>query len=125
MLNSDAKSNIEGLRWVLTRRAAIAIASMAVLILASLRYSSYRMHVHEMELKHAASSASPSSSSSSLSGSSAASGNHGADGSAKANLDHALVDGTSAAGTTARVGDSTELMAELKEGEKVGYVSLG
>lgn len=29
LLNSDAKSEVEGLRWVLTRRAAIAIASMA------------------------------------------------------------------------------------------------
>lgn len=28
-LNSDSKSEVEGLRWVLTRRAAIAIASMA------------------------------------------------------------------------------------------------
>lgn len=28
-LNSDSKSEIEGLRWVLTRRAALAIAGMA------------------------------------------------------------------------------------------------
>ena len=28
-LNSDSKSEVEGLRWILTRRAAIAIASMA------------------------------------------------------------------------------------------------
>lgn len=28
-LNSDSKSEVEGLRWVLTRRAAMAIASMA------------------------------------------------------------------------------------------------
>lgn len=28
-LNSDSKSEIEGLRWVLTRRAAMAIAGMA------------------------------------------------------------------------------------------------
>ncbi len=28
-LNSEIKSEVEGLRWVLTRRAAIAIATMA------------------------------------------------------------------------------------------------
>jgi len=28
-LNSDSKSEVEGLRWVLTRRAALAIAVMA------------------------------------------------------------------------------------------------
>ena len=28
-LNSGSKSEVEGLRWVLTRRAAMAIASMA------------------------------------------------------------------------------------------------
>ena len=28
-LNSDMKSEVEGLRWVLTRRAAMAIATMA------------------------------------------------------------------------------------------------
>jgi hypothetical protein len=28
-LNSDSKSEIEGLRWILTRRAAMTIASMA------------------------------------------------------------------------------------------------
>ncbi|KAI9831956.1 MAG: hypothetical protein M1826_002684 [Phylliscum demangeonii] len=43
-LNSDVKSEIEGLRWVLTRRFATAIATMVVLILVSLRYSSYRSH---------------------------------------------------------------------------------
>lgn len=48
-LNSDSKSEVEGLRWVLTRRAAMAIATMAVLILGSLRYSSYKIHEREME----------------------------------------------------------------------------
>ena len=48
-LNSDSKSEVEGLRWVLTRRAAMAIATMALLILGSLRYSSYKIHEKEME----------------------------------------------------------------------------
>ncbi|MCJ1226762.1 hypothetical protein MMC12_003415 [Toensbergia leucococca] len=53
-LNSDSKSQVEGLRWVLTRRAAMAIASMAVLILGSLRYSTYRIHVLDQERRLAA-----------------------------------------------------------------------
>ena len=48
-LNSDSKSEVEGLRWVLTRRAAMAIATMALLILGSLRYGSYKIHEAEME----------------------------------------------------------------------------
>ncbi|OJJ04714.1 hypothetical protein ASPVEDRAFT_44247 [Aspergillus versicolor CBS 583.65] len=39
-LNSDSKSEIEGLRWILTRRAALAIAISAFMILLFLRYSS-------------------------------------------------------------------------------------
>lgn len=47
-LNSDMKSEVEGLRWVLTRRAAMAIAIMAILILGSLRYTSYQIHLHDL-----------------------------------------------------------------------------
>lgn len=47
-LNSDAKSEVEGLRWFLTRRAAFGIATMALLILGSLRYSSYKLHEREI-----------------------------------------------------------------------------
>lgn len=53
-LMSGSKSEVEGLRWVLTRRAAMAIAGMALLILGSLRYSTYRLHVREMEGRLAA-----------------------------------------------------------------------
>ncbi len=48
-LGSDTKSEVEGLRWVLTRRAAMAIGVMALLILGSLRYSSYKLHEREMQ----------------------------------------------------------------------------
>ena len=50
-LNSDAKSVVEGLRWFLTRRAAFGILTMAVLILGSLRYSTYKIHEREMEAR--------------------------------------------------------------------------
>ena len=50
-LNSDSKGEVEGLRWVLTRRAAMAIAGMAILILASLRYTTYMIHLQDEERK--------------------------------------------------------------------------
>ncbi|MCJ1462525.1 hypothetical protein MMC07_001127 [Pseudocyphellaria aurata] len=48
-LNSDSKSEVEGLRWTLTRRAAMAIAGMAFLILGALRYSTYQIHQRDLE----------------------------------------------------------------------------
>lgn len=51
VLGSEQKSEVEGLRWVLTRRAAMAIGMMAVLILGSLRYGSYKMHERELEVR--------------------------------------------------------------------------
>lgn len=50
-LIGDTRSDVEGLRWTLTRRAAIGIAGMAVLILGSLRYGSYRKHEMEVEAR--------------------------------------------------------------------------
>ncbi|PYH48191.1 CCDC90 family protein [Aspergillus saccharolyticus JOP 1030-1] len=41
-LNSDGKSEIEGLRWILTRRAAMAIAISAFMIILFLKYYSIR-----------------------------------------------------------------------------------
>ncbi|RAK79696.1 uncharacterized protein BO72DRAFT_466793 [Aspergillus fijiensis CBS 313.89] len=41
-LNSDGKSEIEGLRWILTRRAAMAIATSAFMIILFLKYYSVR-----------------------------------------------------------------------------------
>jgi hypothetical protein len=50
-LNSDSKSEVEGLRWVLTRRSVMGILFMAVMVLASLRYASYRAHEEEVKNK--------------------------------------------------------------------------
>ncbi|KAF7717662.1 Uncharacterized protein PECH_002958 [Penicillium ucsense] len=41
-LNSDGKSEIEGLRWILTRRAALTVAICAFMIIVFLKYSSVR-----------------------------------------------------------------------------------
>ncbi|KAI4137142.1 MAG: hypothetical protein L6R39_007453 [Caloplaca ligustica] len=53
-LMSGSKSEVEGLRWVLTRRAAMAIAGMALLILGSLRYTTYKIHLREQDKRLAA-----------------------------------------------------------------------
>jgi hypothetical protein len=51
MLNSDSKSEVEGLRWVLTRRSVMGILFMAVMVLTSLRYASYKSHEDEVKKK--------------------------------------------------------------------------
>ncbi|PVH99366.1 hypothetical protein DM02DRAFT_656421 [Periconia macrospinosa] len=43
-LTSDARSEVEGLRWVLTRRAAMTIGICAFMLFVALRYSSYVTH---------------------------------------------------------------------------------
>jgi hypothetical protein len=51
LLNSDSRSEVEGLRWVLTRRAAMAIGLSALMMLGTLKYSSYLIHEEEERLK--------------------------------------------------------------------------
>ncbi|XPS90791.1 hypothetical protein M3J09_000224 [Ascochyta lentis] len=43
-LNSDARSEVEGLRWVLTRRIAMGIAAMATMVVILLQFNSSRKH---------------------------------------------------------------------------------
>lgn len=50
-LNSDAKSEVEGLRWILTRRSVLGILFMAFMVLSSLRFASYQAHQRELEAK--------------------------------------------------------------------------
>lgn len=50
-LNSDSKSEVEGLRWVLTRRSVLGILFMAMMVLASLKYASIKSHEEEMRKK--------------------------------------------------------------------------
>lgn len=53
-LNSDAKSNIEGLRWVLIRRSVLGIIFMAVLTLGTIRYATYIRHKRQKEAEQRA-----------------------------------------------------------------------
>ncbi|KAL2136116.1 hypothetical protein VTI74DRAFT_5339 [Chaetomium olivicolor] len=48
-LNSDAKSDIEGLRWVLIRRSVLGIIFMAVVTLGTIRYATYISHKRKEE----------------------------------------------------------------------------
>ncbi|KAF6845436.1 MOZ protein represents a chromatin-associated acetyltransferase [Colletotrichum musicola] len=48
-LSSDAKSEIETLRWILIRRSAVGILFMAVATLLTLRYGTYVSHENQKE----------------------------------------------------------------------------
>lgn len=125
-LNSDSKGEVEGLRWFLTRRAALFIASMAcehpnfgypililmfylVLILGSLRYSSYMIHMqaqerHKIEQEQRAARSS-------------GNGNDNNGGSY-------TVQGRSA-GTQTESGDTSPVLAMIDAGSSPNFVSLG
>ncbi|KAJ2969534.1 hypothetical protein NUW58_g9967 [Xylaria curta] len=53
-LNSDSRSEIEGLRWVLIRRSVLGILFMAVLTLTTIRYATYVSHERQREAKEKA-----------------------------------------------------------------------
>lgn len=53
-LNSDLRSEIEGLRWVLIRRSVLGIIFMAILTLSTLRYATYVSHERQREAKEKA-----------------------------------------------------------------------
>lgn len=48
-LNSDSRSEIEAVRWVVARRAILGLVFMVALSLATLRYSTYVSHASEKE----------------------------------------------------------------------------
>ena len=50
-LNSDAKTEVEGVRWVLTRRAATALGVSVLMIFATLNYARYMSSTQEKERK--------------------------------------------------------------------------
>ena len=53
VLNSDARSEVESLRWIVTRRAALTVGISAFMLFVSLRYSSYVNHLEADEKKKA------------------------------------------------------------------------
>jgi hypothetical protein len=126
-LNSDSKGEVEGLRWFLTRRAAMFIASMAcecaalrpgtiwlipctVLILGSLRYSSYMIHMQAQERQRMEQSAKP-----------PRTGGGGGSGGAGATFTVP----SRAAGTQTEGGDTAAVLASMEGGSSPNYVSLG
>ncbi|KAE9962302.1 hypothetical protein BLS_000517 [Venturia inaequalis] len=50
-LNSDARTEVEGVRWVLTRRAASALAVAVIMVLFTLNYSRYMTATQAKERK--------------------------------------------------------------------------
>jgi hypothetical protein len=53
-LNSDARSEIEGVRWVLIRRSVFGIILMAIITFGTLRYGSYLSHERQREAERKA-----------------------------------------------------------------------
>lgn len=49
MLTSDAKSEIEGVRWVLIQRSVLGIVFLALITLAALRYTTVVKHQRKLE----------------------------------------------------------------------------
>lgn len=53
-LQADAKSEVEGLRWVMTRRVIIALGAIVVMVVGSLRLYSQAAHEQELNAKRLA-----------------------------------------------------------------------
>nr|OQO16010.1 hypothetical protein B0A51_16220 [Rachicladosporium sp. CCFEE 5018] len=53
-LQSDSKSDVEGLRWVLTRRVIMTLGIMVVMVVTSLKLYSNEMHERELDEKRRA-----------------------------------------------------------------------
>ncbi|KAL8906241.1 MAG: hypothetical protein Q9171_006346 [Xanthocarpia ochracea] len=113
-LNSDSKSEVEGLRWVLTRRAAMAIGCMAVLILGSLRFITYKMHVRDQERQIAADKAKADHNNNNNSSSSGSNNNS-----------NNFTVPSREMGTQTSGGDAEAMLANVSRDGSPAYVSLG
>jgi hypothetical protein len=51
-MNSDTRGDIEGVRWLLTRRAALALAIAVSMVLGTLNYSRYVHAAQESDQQH-------------------------------------------------------------------------
>jgi hypothetical protein len=51
-MNSDTRGDIEGVRWLLTRRAALALAIAVSMVLGTLNYSRYVHAAEESDQKN-------------------------------------------------------------------------
>ena len=103
-LNSESKSEVEGLRWIITRRAVLAIALIVSMVFVSLRFASYRTHERNQEKQRLAA--------------------------ATGNPDAGIRGGGAGGGHTVptrEMGTQTEevMMRSVEEGNGPSYVSLG
>ena len=107
-LNSESKSEVEGLRWLITRRAVLAIVCMAGMVLGALRVASWRREAREVELKKVAAATGKDS------GSGGGAGGGGSSGGI-----HTV--------PSREMGTQTEevMMRSVEEGSGPSYVSLG
>ncbi|KAL8847334.1 MAG: hypothetical protein Q9221_007617 [Calogaya cf. arnoldii] len=115
-LTSNSKSEVEGLRWIVTRRAAMAIGFMALLILGSLRFVTYKMHVRDEERRIAADKAKASKTTSTSSGSG---------GSNFTVPSREMCTQTSGGTDTEAMSDTEAMLANVSQDGSPAYVSLG
>ncbi|KAL8660679.1 MAG: hypothetical protein Q9168_008434 [Polycauliona sp. 1 TL-2023] len=115
-LKSESGSAVDGLRWVLTRRAALALGCLAVLILGSLRYVTYKIHVRDEERRIAADKAKANNNNNSSSSSSGSGG-----GNNFTVPSREMSTQTSGGGDT----DTEAMLANVSRDGSPAYVSLG
>ncbi|KAK4962577.1 hypothetical protein LTR10_000203 [Elasticomyces elasticus] len=53
-LQADARSEVEGLRWVMTRRVIITLAAIVVMVISGLRLAANALHERELQAKNRA-----------------------------------------------------------------------
>ena len=53
-LNSDSRSDVEGVRWIITKRAITALAACVLMVISSLKYTSTMIQWQEEEKKRLA-----------------------------------------------------------------------
>ncbi|KAG9536180.1 hypothetical protein KCU71_g21718, partial [Aureobasidium melanogenum] len=54
LLNSDSRSDVEGVRWIITKRAGVALLACVLMILGSIKFASTAATWQEEERKRAA-----------------------------------------------------------------------
>ncbi|KAK5743609.1 hypothetical protein LTR17_002514 [Elasticomyces elasticus] len=114
-LQADARSEVEGLRWVMTRRVIITLAAIVVMVISGLRLAANALHERELQAKNRANQKSGGTQTDERGGGNGGSGNGGYGGGNGM--------GVGEAGRDVRGMGGGEML--IKEGENPAFVSLG
>ncbi|KAK5703090.1 hypothetical protein LTR97_004037 [Elasticomyces elasticus] len=114
-LQADARSEVEGLRWVMTRRVIITLAAIVVMVISGLRLAANALHERELQAKNRANQKSGGTQTEERGGGSGGSGSGGYGGGGG-------MGGGEVRGEGRGMGGGAML---IKEGENPAFVSLG